>query len=123
MAEVNKEFQKELAEVAPAPLIPGPVEDLTGFNVEYGFLEGFLRGTSLNTTAEHCENASRESNVAAGDWDDVDPSALPDAALTHRSAVLTRPPDMPSTCSLFYSCRTLTLPCLPLLPRAFCSSL
>lgn len=40
----NSSFLKELAEVAPAPRIPGPVEDLTGFNVEYGFLEAHLRG-------------------------------------------------------------------------------
>ncbi len=45
MADSSKEFQKELAEVAPAPRLDGPVEDLTAFNVEYGFLEAFLRGT------------------------------------------------------------------------------
>lgn len=62
----NSSFLKELAEVAPAPRIPGPVEDLTGFNVEYGFLEAHLRGTSLCLLFHWA--ALLSNVVSTGDW-------------------------------------------------------
>lgn len=43
MAE-NKDLQKELAEVAPAPRDTEPLDDMTTFNINYGFLEAHLRG-------------------------------------------------------------------------------
>lgn len=46
MATDQKEFQRELAEVAPAYRDTDPEDDLTTWNINYGFLDGFLRGKS-----------------------------------------------------------------------------
>jgi len=41
----SKDFQRELAELAPAPRRDEPAPSLLTFNIEYGMLEAHLRGT------------------------------------------------------------------------------
>jgi len=43
----SKEFQKELADFAPAPVVEGSLPGMATFAMEYSFLEAFVRGTRL----------------------------------------------------------------------------
>lgn len=44
MSDTQRDFQKELGEVVPAPRIEGELPDLTQFNIHYGYIEAFVRG-------------------------------------------------------------------------------
>ncbi len=44
MSDSQKDFQKDLDEVEPAPRYEGALPNITTFNMEYGFIEAFLRG-------------------------------------------------------------------------------